>query len=63
MKILLILLTCLYMSLLLNNCTHTKTKQDCIEECKSRGAKYVGILPNAQRNPGYGTSYDVCQCK
>ena len=59
MKFLLLVLVSVFFS----SCSSTKTKQDCVYECKERGAEYAGVIPDARRHTsGWGTQ-DVCQCR
>lgn len=47
---------------ILTACSTIKTKDDCIVECKKRGAEYAGLISEA-RNMGWGVKEDACQCK
>lgn len=49
--------------LLIASCSRVKTKNDCVSDCKSRGAEYAGVIPDGKtHDSGWGTT-DVCQCR
>lgn len=46
------------------SCATKKTKNDCVFECKERGAEYTGMTPNGSSSGQYGEfTEDVCHCR